>query len=87
MFKLNIGERTKGILLVLLAGASWGIISLFVRHLGAAGIDAKSIAALRSLMATLMLLAIMPFVSLENVSMTFATAPASPLPRTTAVSP
>ena len=63
MFKLKIGERTKGILLVLLAGASWGIISLFVRHLGAAGIDAKSIAALRSFVAALMLLAIMPFVS------------------------
>ena len=63
MFRLNIGERTKGILLVLLAGASWGVISLFVRHLGAAGIDAKSIAALRSFMAVLMLLVIMPFVS------------------------
>ena len=56
-------EKLKGILLVLLAGASWGVISVFVRGLAAAGIDAMSITSLRSEFAALTLLAAMPFLS------------------------
>ena len=50
-------------MLVILAGASWGIISIFVRRLSNAGISALNITSLRSVFAALALLLVMPFVA------------------------
>ena len=42
-------RKTKGILFILLAGACWGSIGIFVRRLGAAGLGSMEIVALRSI--------------------------------------
>ncbi len=47
-------------LLALLAGSCWGIISLFIRQLNAIGFSALDIAALRSILTALALLAAIP---------------------------
>jgi drug/metabolite transporter (DMT)-like permease len=47
-------------LLALLAGSCWGIISLFIRRLNAIGFSALDIAALRSILTALALLAAIP---------------------------
>ncbi|MBR4222493.1 MAG: EamA family transporter [Victivallales bacterium] len=53
-------SRHKGMLLALLAGSCWGIISLFIRRLNAIGFSALDIAALRSILTALALLAAIP---------------------------
>ena len=58
---MRITSRHKGVLLALLAGASWGIISLFIRRLNAIGFSARDVAALRSILTALVLLATVPF--------------------------
>ena len=47
----------KGALLVLVAGASWGVISLFIRALGDAGLSPIDISSFRSICTALVLLA------------------------------
>lgn len=54
--------RSKGILLTLLAGVAWGIISLFIRTLGKAGLNGLDIGAIRSICSAMVLLAAVPFV-------------------------
>lgn len=54
--------RHKGMLLVLLAGTSWGIISVFIRKLNAIGFSSLDVAALRSILTALVLLCFVPFV-------------------------
>lgn len=56
-------SRLKGVALVLAAGVTWGMISLFVHGLGEAGISERSITALRSFFAAVILLAVMPLAS------------------------
>ena len=58
---MPITSRHKGVLFALLAGASWGIISLFIRRLNALGFEPLDIAALRSSLSALVLLATVPF--------------------------
>ena len=53
---------TKGILLTLLAGTLWGLISIFVRKLSALGLTSLDITALRSFCAGIALLAVVPFI-------------------------
>ena len=47
----------KGALLVLVAGASWGVISIFIRALGDAGLSPIDISSFRSICTALVLLA------------------------------
>ncbi|MBQ7651932.1 MAG: EamA family transporter [Victivallales bacterium] len=56
---------TKGILLTLLAGTLWGLISLFVRKLSALGLSSIDITALRSFFAGLVLLASVPLIDMN----------------------
>ena len=51
-------SRRKGMALVLFAGASWGVISLFLRRLASLGFTPMEIAAARSILACLILLCI-----------------------------
>lgn len=50
--------RMKATISVLAAGALWGCISLFVRHLGAAGLSAMDIACVRMLVGAIGMLAV-----------------------------
>ena len=58
---MHISSRHKGVLLALLAGASWGVISLFIRRLNAIGFSSRDVAAMRSILSALVLLATVPF--------------------------
>lgn len=49
-------HRKAGIILVALSGICWGVISLFIRKLAALGFSSMDIAALRSILACLILL-------------------------------
>ena len=55
--------KTKGISLVLLAGASWGLIGLFSRSLDSIGLGALDITALRGFFTGLALLAVVPLMN------------------------
>ncbi len=56
-------EKTKPVLAVLAAGAAWGIISLFVRALSAAGLGSLQIAFLRLALSALIFF---PFLALRD---------------------
>ena len=57
-----LSGTSKGILLTVVAGSLWGLISIFVRSLVAAGMSSLDITALRSVCAGLVLLASVPFI-------------------------
>ena len=54
----GISNNTKGALLVILAGACWGSISIFINYLSAAGLSELQIAFLRQTFASLVLVLI-----------------------------
>ena len=53
---MNFVKKNSGAILVILAGISWGLISIFIRHLDAAGYDTWDIMFFRSWVSVLMLL-------------------------------
>ncbi len=55
-------NTSKGVLLTLLAGTLWGLISIFVRSLDAAGLSSRDITALRAVFSGLVLLVSAPLI-------------------------
>lgn len=55
-------QTVNGISLVLLSGASWGVISLFIRRLSIAGFSAMDISALRSILSCIILVIVIAII-------------------------
>lgn len=58
-----MSKRGKSVLYVLAAGVLWGIISLFIRQLSAAGLSEQQIVAIRLILSTLMFF---PYLALRD---------------------
>ena len=58
-----MSETHKGVLLTLVAGISWGLISLFIRPLEASGLTPLNITNMRDIGAALFLLCSVPFMN------------------------